>query len=66
MQLTIWFFIGVLLTIYGILIAGLGIYHLGTPPQGIVLGELHADLWWGILMTALGVLYVVKNRPGRS
>jgi len=23
-------------------------------------------VWWGALLTALGVLYVVKFRPGRA
>jgi hypothetical protein len=28
--------------------------------------NLHTPLWWGGTLTLLGLLYVVKFRPGRS
>ena len=31
-EIPIWFFIGSLLTVYGVLILGTGIYHLFVPP----------------------------------
>ena len=41
--ISIWFFIGVLLAAYGVLITAAGIYELFTPPaRAVVLGELHA------------------------
>ncbi len=65
-QIPIWFFIGILLTIYGVLIVGSGIYGLFRPPQfQVALSYLHADIWWGGLLLALGVVYVSKFRPGR-
>lgn len=63
----IWFFIGVLLVVYGVLILAEGVIEVATgvyPP--VQLNELHAPLWWGGLMTVLGVFYVVKFRPGRA
>jgi hypothetical protein len=64
----IWFFIGVLLLIYGVLILGYGIFELatGSYPVGVQLTNLHTPIWWGGLLTALGVLYCVKFRPGRA
>jgi hypothetical protein len=64
----IWFFIGVLLLIYGVLIFGYGIFELatGSYPAGVQLTSLHTPIWWGALLTALGVLYCVKFRPGRA
>ncbi|MGD0479291.1 MAG: hypothetical protein ABSA42_03915 [Terracidiphilus sp.] len=69
----IWFFIGVLLTIYGAMILVYGIVewvnvvHFGGQyPAGVQLTQLHTPVWWGGLLTALGVLYVVKFRPGRA
>ena len=38
--ISVWFFIGVILTIYGVLIVGAGIYELNSPPP-VVLAELH-------------------------
>jgi hypothetical protein len=65
-QIPIWFFIGVLLGTYGLLIFGSGIYGLIHPPERIVaLSYLHADIWWGALLLILGIVYVVKFRPNR-
>ena len=64
----IWFFIGALLLLYGILITGAGLYELWYPPTHttVVHAELHAGIWWGALLLILGVFYSVKFRPGRS
>lgn len=65
--LSIWFFIGSLLLIYGVLIGASELYALSNPPaQKVVLYELHAGLWWGALLTVLGALYVIKFRPGKD
>jgi len=65
-SLSIWFFSGILLLAYGLLIAGTGIYLLSHPlpkASAPVLSQLHPDIWWGGLMTALGLFYTVKFRP---
>ena len=62
-QIPIWFFIGGILTVYGVLILGSGIYAFSHPPEGIVLSELHADTWWGLLLLAVGLTYLVKFCP---
>ena len=66
-MLSIWFFIGVLLLVYGILILGSGLYELGNPPEHpVVLANLHAGIWWGALLTILGLIYTLKFKPGRG
>ena len=66
-QVPIWFFIGILLTVYGVLILGSGIYGLFRPPQReVALSYLHADIWWGALLFVLGLVYVLKFRPSKS
>lgn len=67
-MLSIWFFIGLLLLAYGVIILGSGLYEWISPPQvqTVVLAELHADIWWGILLTILGVAYTLKFRPGKG
>lgn len=63
-MISIWFFIGVLLLLYGILIGGAGIYELGNPPEHpVVLANLHAGIWWGILLTVLGAGYTWHFKP---
>lgn len=64
----IWFFIGILLLIYGGMILGYGLVELSTGnyPAGVQLTNLHAPIWWGGLLTILGLVYVVKFRPGQS
>jgi hypothetical protein len=56
----IWFFIGVLL--------GYGVFEWVTAsyPAGVQLTNLHTPVWWGGILEALGLLYVVKFRPGRA
>ncbi len=67
-KISIWFFIGVLLAIYGAMILGNGVYEWmsGSYPPGVQLTDLHMSVWWGALLGALGVFYVVKFRPGRA
>ena len=51
----IWFFIGVLLIIYGFLILGQGMWWLFDPPvQKTVLADLRPNLWWGALLLIVG------------
>ena len=66
-MLSIWFFIGVLLLAYGALILGAGLYELSSPPEHpVVLFELHAGVWWGVLLLAIGAFYTIRYRPGRN
>jgi divalent metal cation (Fe/Co/Zn/Cd) transporter len=61
----VWFFVGVLLLIYGVLILATGIYGFFHPPS-TVLAELHPALWWGALLTIIGAVYVHLFRPRKS
>ena len=67
-QIPIWFFIGVLLSVYGVLILGAGIYGWSNPPPKaaqVALWDYHADVWWGALLIAIGAVYFRRFRPGR-
>ena len=63
-HISIWFFIGALLLIYGVLILFSGL--TSPAPAGVVLTELHAPIWWGALLTVLGGLYTFLFFPGRK
>jgi hypothetical protein len=61
---SIWFFIGVLLTAYGILITVTGLYELAVPPANPpVLANLHAPIWWGIVLLIVGLVYFIRFFP---
>ncbi len=63
--IAIWFFVGVLLLVYGILIFGAGIYGIFVPPD-VAMKELHLSLWWGGLLVAVGGFFTVRFRPRRE
>lgn len=66
-DISIWFFIGVLLTIYGVMIMGYGIWELVTGHlANVVLARLHAPVWWGAIMLVAGIFYSIRFRPGRA
>jgi hypothetical protein len=62
--ISIWFFIGVLLSAYGLLITATGLYELASPPANPpVLFNLHATIWWGAVLLIIGVIYFVRFLP---
>jgi len=66
-MVSIWFFIGVSLAVNGALILAAGIYQLVNPPiePGVVLFNLHAGVWWGAVLLAIGLIYCIKFAPRR-
>ena len=63
-NIPIWFFVGVLLTVYGALIGGHGVYGWVTHQRdAVVLAGLHAPMWWGGILLILGLIYCVKFFP---
>jgi FtsH-binding integral membrane protein len=61
----VWFFVGVLLLIYGVLIFVSGLAELSHPPD-TVLANLHAPVWWGALLIVLGGVYCMMFRPKKN
>jgi hypothetical protein len=67
-MISIWFFIGVSLAVNGALILVAGIYQLIYPPAnpGVVLFQLHANVWWGALLLIIGGIYCFFFAPKRQ
>jgi len=66
-SLSIWFFTGICLGVNGLLIFARGIYELIHPPAtNVVLGELHANVWWGGFLLILGLVYSIQFSPARE
>lgn len=61
----VWFFVGALFLVYGILIFGSGLAEW-SHPASTVEAELHAPVWWGALLTVIGCVYCILFRPGRN
>lgn len=61
-MIPVWFFVGVLLLIYGVIILATGIYELSHPPP-TVLSNLHPAIWWGALLTVVGGVYTYLHAP---
>ncbi len=67
-MVSIWFFIGISLAVNGALILAAGVYQLVNPPAnpGVVLYSLHANVWWGVVLLAIGLFYCFKFAPRRT
>lgn len=61
--LPIWFFVGVILLLYGLIIAASGLL---MTPRATVLAELRPALWWGALMCVGGAVFLALGLRGRS
>lgn len=66
-SISIWFFIGISLLVNGLLILASGIYELiHRPATPVVLFHLHASIWWGGLLAAIGAFYCIYYAPGKG
>ena len=61
----VWFFVGVILLIYGVLILATGLYEF-SHPRATVLANLHPAVWWGALLIIVGGVYVYLYLPRKS
>ncbi|MGD0832614.1 MAG: hypothetical protein ABR907_16905 [Terracidiphilus sp.] len=61
-MLPVWFFIGMLLTIYGVIILITSIVDY-SQPSSAVLSQYHPGIWGGILLLVIGGFYTLKFRP---
>ncbi len=64
-RISIWFFIGALLAVYGVIVLVANLLPASGAEAHTVLSNLHAGIWWGALLLALGLMYVTLFRPGR-
>jgi len=53
-----------MLTIYGAMILGYGLYELTLPQMAVA--NFHASIWWGALLLAAGLFYGLRFRPSRN
>ena len=62
----IWYFVGLILTVIGVLVVISGVMNLFNPPAlPTVLAHLHVNLWWGLIITLAGLAMWLTNRRVR-
>jgi hypothetical protein len=61
--LAIWFFVGLILAVYGLIVLATGFVW---PHPATVLGHLRPALWWGALMIVAGAVFLLIGRPRRT
>jgi hypothetical protein len=64
-MIPVWFFVGVILLIYGVIILGTGICEYSSPPP-TVLSNTHPAIWWGALLTVIGGIYTYIHFPKKA
>jgi high-affinity Fe2+/Pb2+ permease len=60
---SIWFFVGLVMSAMGLITLLAGIYSYDAlENQDIRLSDLHANIWWGVLILIIGLVYIIINR----
>lgn len=58
----VWFYIGLLLGLYGIMLISAGVYQWIHPPA-TVLAEYHVTFWAGVMLLVVGAVYSLTYWP---
>jgi predicted phage tail protein len=59
----IWYFVGLMLCAMGAVVFVSGVANYLSPgTTTTVLSNLHPELWWGAIMIAAGVIFLLANR----
>ena len=65
-QISIWFFVGSLLLIYGVVATALSLVNHDASGHAVILPELHSDIFWGLLLIALGAYWCFRFYPPKN
>jgi uncharacterized membrane protein len=60
-MVSIWFFVGLMLTTLGIIITATGVYFVFNPQHETALAELNPSLWWGAVMLIGGLSFLIPS-----
>ena len=60
-MLSIWFFVGIMLTLLGVIITLTGVYYIFHPQNATVLAYLNPSLWWGAIMVVVGLAFLLPS-----
>jgi di/tricarboxylate transporter len=58
----IWYFVGLILLVMGVIILFTGIYEMFNPPAVTkILANTHPGIWWGAIMVVFGGVMFLTN-----
>ncbi|GBD93946.1 hypothetical protein BMS3Abin05_01542 [bacterium BMS3Abin05] len=69
-MLSIWFFVGVMLSVFGLIVTLTGINYLFNPQHQTVVTQVNAhiwwglanpNLWWGAIMLIAGLFFLIPS-----
>lgn len=61
-MISIWHLVGLILTLYGAIITGCGLYYAMTGVPQTVAGSSNPSLWWGIIILVSGIIFIVAGK----
>ena len=66
--ISIWFIIGCLLSLFGVIIFTANVVDYIAPWSGTVtvLHELRAGIWWGAFLIVIGAVYTISFNPWKK
>ncbi len=65
-MISIWTWVGLVLTIYGLIIVGCGLYYLVEPDTKTAMAAIHPSLWWGAIMVVAGSVFLSLKFIGKT
>ena len=65
-MISIWFWVGLMLLVYGLIITAAGVYYIFVPDLETATGHLNPSLWWGIVMVLVGLLFGAAGKFGKA
>ncbi|MBM4386539.1 MAG: hypothetical protein FJ088_02305 [Deltaproteobacteria bacterium] len=65
-MISVWEWVGMILSVYGAIITAMGIKNLVTVLPSTVLGNLNPPLWWGGIMLLSGSIFLFAGRRSRK
>ena len=65
-MIPIWVWVGLVLTVYGTIVTGLGLYYVAVPETKTATAALNPSLWWGAIIVVAGVLLLLAGRSGKA
>lgn len=60
-MLPIWFFVGLMLTLFGAIITATGVYFIFKPQTSTAMADLNPNLWWGAIMLIAGLAFLLPS-----